>query len=200
MGHEDLRITRTKQLIKSAFLELIDEHGFEAVTVKAITERAGMNRGTFYSHYVDKFDLMEKSIEAIFHEAELKLVKNLPHVFGEERGESSYQLLVPFIRFIEDNKILMKPLLRPNGDPQFQARLRSYMHAALFHRSPTVLFDETKALVPADYLVSYISSAHMGVIYEWLYSDRPDTAEDIARIIYTITFEGPLVAGGLRAH
>jgi hypothetical protein len=40
----------------------------------------------------------------------------------------------------------------------------------------------------------------MGVIYEWLYSDRPDTAEDIARIIYTITFEGPLVAGGLRAH
>ncbi|MGL3600309.1 TetR/AcrR family transcriptional regulator, partial [Veillonella sp. ZSJB6] len=60
MGHEDLRITRTKQLIKSAFLELIDEHGFEAVTVKAITERAGINRGTFYSHYVDKFDLMEK--------------------------------------------------------------------------------------------------------------------------------------------
>jgi len=118
MGHEDLRITRTKQLIKSAFLELIDEHGFEAVTVKAITERAGINRGTFYSHYVDKFDLMEKSIEAIFHEAELKLVKNLPHVFGEERGESSYQLLVPFIRFIEDNKILMKPLLRRSIVPR----------------------------------------------------------------------------------
>lgn len=41
MEHEDLRITRTKQLIKNAFLDLIDEHGFEAVTVKAITERAG---------------------------------------------------------------------------------------------------------------------------------------------------------------
>lgn len=198
MGHEDLRITRTKQLIKTAFLDLMDEQGFEAVTVKAITERAGINRGTFYSHYVDKFDLMEKSIEAIFHEAEHKLVKNLPHVFGEERSESSYQLLVPFIRFIEANKVLMKPLLRPNGDPQFQARLRSYMHAALFHRSPTVLFDETNALVPADYLVSYISSAHMGVIYEWLYNDRPETAEEIARIIYTITFEGPLTAGGLK--
>ncbi len=198
MGHEDLRITRTKQLIKTAFLDLIDEHGFEAVTVKAITERAGINRGTFYSHYVDKFDLMEKLIEVIFQEAERKLVKQIPRVFGDQRGPKAHELLVPFIRFIEENKILMKPLLGPNGDPQFQARLRSYMHAALFHRSPTVLFDETKSLVPSDYLVSYISSAHMGVIYEWLYSDRLETAEDIARIIYTITFEGPLTAGGLK--
>lgn len=198
MGHEDLRITRTKQLIKNAFLDLIDEHGFEAVTVKAITERACINRGTFYSHYADKFDLMEKLIEVIFHEAERKLVKQIPRVFGDQRGPAAHELLVPFIRFIEDNKILMKPLLGPNGDPQFQARLRLYMHAALFQRSPTVLFDATKALVPTDYLVSYISAAHMGVIYEWLYNDRPETAEDIARIIYTITFEGPLTAGGLK--
>ncbi|MFN4215190.1 TetR/AcrR family transcriptional regulator [Exiguobacterium sp.] len=198
MGHEDLRIKRTKQLIKTAFLDLIDEHGFEAVTVKALTERAGINRGTFYSHYVDKFDLIEKLIEVIFHEAEQKLIKQIPRVFGDERGPAAHELLVPFIQFIEENKILMKPLLGPNGDPQFQARLRSYMHAALFQRSPTVFFDETKSLVPADYLVSYISSAHMGVIYEWLYNDRPETADDIARIIYTITFKGPLTAGGLK--
>lgn len=43
-----------------------------------------------------------------------------------------------------------------------------------------------------------MSAAHMGVIYEWLYNDRPETAADIARIIYTITFEGPLTAGGLK--
>ncbi|TCI24304.1 TetR/AcrR family transcriptional regulator [Exiguobacterium sp. SH5S4] len=198
MEQTDLRVVRTKQLIKQALLELIEEQGFEAVTVKALTERAGINRGTFYSHYVDKYDLMEKSIEAIFHEAETKLIKNLPNVFGNQQGSAPHQLLVPFIRFIEQNKILMKPLLGPNGDPQFQTRLRAYMYTALFHRSPTVLFDETQSLVPPDYLVSYISSAHMGVIYEWLYNDRTETVEDIARIIYTITFEGPLVAGGLK--
>lgn len=200
MEQTDLRVVRTKTMIKQAFLELMDEQGFEAVTVKALTERAGINRGTFYSHYVDKYDLMEKSIEAIFHEAEVKLVKNLPDVFGNQQGPAPYQLLVPFIRFIEQNKILMKPLLGPNGDAQFQARLRTYMHAALFQHSATMLFQEDHLLVPADYLVSYISSAHMGVIYEWLYSDRSETVEDIARIIYTITFEGPLVAGGLKSN
>jgi hypothetical protein len=39
----------------------------------------------------------------------------------------------------------------------------------------------------------------MGVIYEWLNNpSSEETAEDIARIIYTITFEGPLVAGGVK--
>ena len=201
MEQTDLRVIRTKKLIKEALLELIEEIGFEAVTVKQLTERAGINRGTFYSHYVDKFDLMEKCIEELFEEAEQKLIHNLPRIFGDQRTDASYHLLIPFIRFIEDNQIIMKPLLGPNGDPAFQARLRAYMHAALFHRSPTVLFDESKALVPSDYLVSYISSAHMGVIYEWLNkTSTDDTAEEIARIIYTITFEGPLVAGGLRTN
>ena len=199
MEQTDLRVVRTKKLIKDAFLELIEENGFDAVTVKQLTERAGINRGTFYSHYVDKFELMEKCVGEIFEEAEQKLIRNIPKILGDERTDASYHFLVPFIRFIEDNQIIMKPLLGPNGDPAFQAKLRAYMHAALFQRSPAILYDATKALVPSEYLVSYISSAHMGVIYEWLNKPSTDeTAEDIARIIYTITFEGPLVAGGLR--
>lgn len=201
MEQNDLRVIRTKKLIKEAFLELIEESGFDSVTVKQLTERAGINRGTFYSHYVDKFDLMEKCVGELFIEAEEKLIRNLPRVFGEERTEASYHFLVPFIRFIEDNQIIMKPLLGPNGDPAFQAKLRSYMHTALFQRTSTALFDPSKALVPSEYLISYVSSAHMGVIYEWLNKLKTnETAEDIARIIFTITFEGPLVAGGLKPN
>ena len=85
MEQTDLRVIRTKKLIKDAFFSLIEEQGFEAVTVKQLTERAGINRGTFYSHYVDKFELMEKCVDEIFEEAEQKLIHQLPHIFGEER-------------------------------------------------------------------------------------------------------------------
>ncbi|WP_214738216.1 TetR/AcrR family transcriptional regulator [Exiguobacterium sp. s162] len=198
MEQTDLRVIRTKKLIKDAFFSLIEEQGFEAVTVKQLTERAGINRGTFYSHYVDKFELMEKCVDEIFEEAERKLIHHLPHIFGDERTDNSYHYLVPFIRFIEDNQIIMKPLLGPNGDPTFQAKLRKFMQAALFQRSPVTLFNPDKMLVPPPYLVAYLSSAHMGVIYEWLNNpSSEETAEDIARIIYTITYEGPLVAGGV---
>ena len=48
---EDLRIARTKESIKKAFKELVCELPYEKVTVKAIADRAGINRNTFYLHY-----------------------------------------------------------------------------------------------------------------------------------------------------
>ncbi|WP_251127764.1 TetR-like C-terminal domain-containing protein [Exiguobacterium sp. s154] len=129
------------------------------------------------------------------------MIHQLPHIFGDERTDNSYHYLIPFIRFIEDNQIIMKPLLGPNGDPTFQAKLRKFMQAALFQRSPVTLFNPDKMMVPPTYLVAYLSSAHMGVIYEWLNNPSSEvTAEDVARIIYTITYEGPLVAGGVKSN
>ena len=93
MEPTDLRVRRTKQLIKTAFFELLEESGFEAVTVKQLTERAGINRGTFYSHYVDKFDLMAACIESIFEEAETKLIRHIPQVFGQQSDTKPYALL-----------------------------------------------------------------------------------------------------------
>ncbi len=49
----DLRVLRTRKTIKEAFVELMEEKGFDAITVKDITTRAGINRGTFYAHYQD---------------------------------------------------------------------------------------------------------------------------------------------------
>ena len=42
---------KTKEKIKSAFTELIMEKGFNNLSVVDISERAGINRGTFYLHY-----------------------------------------------------------------------------------------------------------------------------------------------------
>ena len=50
---------KTKEKIKSAFTELIMEKGFNNLSVVDISERAGINRGTFYLHYTDKYNLLE---------------------------------------------------------------------------------------------------------------------------------------------
>ena len=59
-GTVDLRIKRTQKSIKNAFYELIVEKGFDHISVKDITERAMISRNTFYLHYNDKFDLLNK--------------------------------------------------------------------------------------------------------------------------------------------
>ncbi len=62
----DPRVKRTRTLIQSAFLELLADKGFQAITVQDITERAEVNRATFYAHFPDKFALLEHSIRQMF--------------------------------------------------------------------------------------------------------------------------------------
>lgn len=67
----DPRVKRTRNLIQQAFSELLTERGFANITVQDITERAEINRATFYAHYPDKFALLEESIRQAFR-AELE--------------------------------------------------------------------------------------------------------------------------------
>lgn len=56
----DKRIEKTKLLIKKTFLDLAKTTDINKITVKAICDRANINRGTFYYHYLDVIDLIEK--------------------------------------------------------------------------------------------------------------------------------------------
>ena len=57
----DLRITRTRNSIFSAFLELRSKKALERITVKELTEKAGISKQTFYLHFKDIYDLVEWS-------------------------------------------------------------------------------------------------------------------------------------------
>ena len=56
---EDPRVLRTRHLLLQAFSDLFSEKGFHAMTVQDITEQARVNRGTFYTHFEDKYAILE---------------------------------------------------------------------------------------------------------------------------------------------
>jgi len=58
----DPRVKRTRGMLRTAFMELLGEKSFEDVSVADVTERAGVNRATFYDHYTDKYGLLEDVI------------------------------------------------------------------------------------------------------------------------------------------
>jgi AcrR family transcriptional regulator len=65
---EDPRITRTRKLIIDAFMESLRENGFQNLTVQEIAKNAGIHRGTFYSHFPDKYALLDFSIQQNFQQ------------------------------------------------------------------------------------------------------------------------------------
>ena len=59
---EDPRFIRTRKLIMEAFMSLVLEKEFKDITIKDITQRATINRATFYYHFFDKYDLLDTVI------------------------------------------------------------------------------------------------------------------------------------------
>jgi AcrR family transcriptional regulator len=104
-------VRRTQSFILDAFRALLEEKGFKSITVKEITERAGINRATFYAHYQDKFDLLNASLQAIFEE---ELERNALNVCHYSR-DNLRALLTTVCRFIQNSSTNCKSV-----DSQFE--------------------------------------------------------------------------------
>ncbi len=57
MNEQDLRVIKTKSNIKSVFLEMLKKSPVEKITVTALAKQARINKGTFYLHYQDIYEL-----------------------------------------------------------------------------------------------------------------------------------------------
>ncbi len=76
----DPRTKRTRELILKAFGELIQEKGFDSITVQGIADRATVNRATFYAHFEDKYMLLDYSFAEWFNQVlHSKLPANAPY-------------------------------------------------------------------------------------------------------------------------
>lgn len=94
----DPRVRRTQTYILDAFMAILSEKSFKSITVKEITQRAGINRATFYAHYQDKFDLLNAALQAIF---ESELEQNALNVCHYSRANLK-ALLRTVCQFIRD--------------------------------------------------------------------------------------------------
>ncbi|MEK3792920.1 TetR family transcriptional regulator [Paenibacillus sp. FSL R7-0204] len=68
VNQEDPRVLRTRQLIRTAFRDLLQRKGYDAITIKDIAQEATINRATFYAHFEDKYALLDEVTEQAFHE------------------------------------------------------------------------------------------------------------------------------------
>ena len=93
---EDPRITRTRQLILDAFMDGLHEKSFQKLTVRNITENAGINRGTFYSHFPDKYALLDFTIQQAFIQELDKRVLGTSH-FSEKNLHELVVLICDFV-------------------------------------------------------------------------------------------------------
>lgn len=90
--------------MKAAMLELMQTTPFEKITVKSICQKAGVNRGTFYSHYTDMNGMLE-SLEEYLSEDLLLLIEEW------SRSEKENSVFLPYLRYIKEHRYAYQIIL-----------------------------------------------------------------------------------------
>lgn len=177
---EDLRVIKTKQLIKDCFLELIEEKGYSKVTITDITTKAMINRNTFYLHYIDKEDLIDKIILDSYKTDEprvINIIKN--HIIHNFKDKEKLQEIIisdiidSFLEQLEFYRIiLMDPGL--NG---YLSKLKSKMKESF---KTTIINSPEKKIS-----YEFVFEGAFGVITEWIKRDFC-TKEQLSKILSDI--------------
>jgi AcrR family transcriptional regulator len=202
----DRRAIRTKKMIRNALTELIEEKGFSNISITDITTRADINRGTFYLHYIDKYDLLEQIEKELLQELQqnIKNTRLIDHITIDAADSiESVNKPIPYMKkvfeYVKENSVLIKAILGPNGDPRFQNKIKELIHTKIFEKNLIKAFNKENMLVPEEYFISYLLSAHIGVIQRWLESDMEKSPEDMAIILAKMSFLGPFKVTGLKS-
>ena len=97
---KDLRYSRTDRLLQEAFLELLKVKSVDRITIRDLTERAGINRCTFYHHYQDIYDLLEQIEDGV-----MEHVLEMMRGFHPNREEDvSRRYFECFCQYIYENR------------------------------------------------------------------------------------------------
>ncbi len=188
----DRRVRKTRNMLRKGLSQLLREKPAKDITVRELSTLVDINRGTFYLHYRDIYDMVEQIENEMFEEFQ-RIIDT--HKSSRLMREPLPTLLDVF-RYLADNADMCAVLLGKHGDAAFVERLKSLIRdkcAAEWKKSAVV---DNEAFV--EYRIVFYITGCVGIFERWLNSGMKETPEDMARLADVImrhsieTFVQPL--------
>ena len=186
MNKSESKYFNTALRMDEALLALLEEKDLEYITVKEICRQVGVNRSTFYLHYETISDLVNEALEMInqrflsyFPQQEEEVLGNMGSREREDLVLVTREYLLPYLRFIRDNKKVYRAAFRNPGSMQAHTRygeLKQRILGPILER-----FDIPASHRP--YYMAYYVEGIIAIVKERLRQDCADEVEMIADII-----------------
>ena len=162
----DRRIERTQQLLRGALRSLIQEKGFEALTVQEIIDRANVGRATFYAHFDNKDDLLASGFEDLRASLRARQREAL------SRGRTVEDRVFAFSQEIFAHTNEYRDVFRAMVGKRSGAAVQRLLHKLLVDLvredvKETVARTENST-VPTEALVRFMAGALFGLLMWWL--------------------------------
>lgn len=178
------RNTGTKQQIKNAFTKLLKEKGMDSLTISEIARDANINRGTFYLHYIDKYDLMEKLENDIITELTEILLSDNPNEIEDAIEIIPYNAILNALYYVKSDFEFIEALTGNGGDPMFVERFKRIIEKLI-----QIQIDKTDKLnfsmkgLPEDYAREILLSSAIAIILLWIKKGALESPEVIAEML-----------------
>jgi AcrR family transcriptional regulator len=181
----DRRVRKTKRQLRLALMQLMSEKNVKDISVRELAAIADINRGTFYIHYKDVYDLLSQLEE----EMAQGLIKVCRSHHAQESSGSTFPYLNDLYRFIQENSDLCRVLLGANGDKAYTDRIcrilrddHLYDFVSNFHKDadPTLI----------DYFCAFIISGNLSLALRWIATGMQETPDEMATLAGKIITQG----------
>ena len=170
----DHRSRYTQMIVKEALLKLLAEKPLNKIGVSELCLAAEVNRGTFYNHFYDVFDVYE-SIENDFYDELKAKVENI----------KIYDLDRPFFKeimlLIYKNADLVRLIINDSNNSDILKRIIDFVREKFTREWSKTIKGHTAVFL--DKVFSYVTSGSIGIISDWIYSDMHESLDEISAII-----------------
>lgn len=160
----DLRVRYTQSVIQNAFLELLCDKPVNRIAVKEVCEKAGINRGTFYKHYLDCYDLMDK--------LEQRAIADFDAVLASAKDVGEEKAMLAVLRTVQDNRDMVSRLAARAGGEHFLRQLAEHYFARVEY--------------PDTVSGTFLAAGCAGVMEYWVRSGMAQPPEQVASEIVAL--------------
>ncbi len=169
MNENDLRVQRTRRLLREALIELVISRGYEPVTIRDITRKAQVGYKTFFRHYGSKEALLKGILDELIEEfQEVFLAPTMP-------GASEHNTLAA-LRLAQEHSALMRAVFKSTASDQL---LKPFMHFGL--QEGELSFSGSD--VPDELVAYHFASSIISLLQWWLENDMAYPVEEMAAYI-----------------
>ena len=176
MAKVDRRIKRTRRLLGEALLALITEKGFDAVTIRDITEHADIAYATFFRHFGSKEALLGHVMEGV--------INDLAGLAGKDREDHFVKEGILFFQYVAENQMLYQSLLSSHGSRQVACQLKEVLADHIRASAETHYRAIADPSIPFEIALNHIAAAALELVAWWLEHDMRYSLEEMA-IIYS---------------
>ncbi|EMS69703.1 TetR/AcrR family transcriptional regulator [Ruminiclostridium cellobioparum] len=179
----DRRVKYTKMVIKDSFVKFLKQKPISKISVKEICDDADINRATFYSHYLDQYDLLQRIENEIIDD----INEYLKGYDFKDNKLIPVEMIEKILVYIEDNAEVFDLLLNLNGDMKFQQEVIKIIGRQHFI---SMLENDSLNKEDAEYIFRFLASGSVGVIQMWLKDGLKKPVRVVAELILKTAFNG----------